>query len=182
VNAPSDGEARPDRDGAGYRVTPRGGPSIRTDVVDVYVFRENESASAVGVEFLQLLRNRSPLAATWQPLMGHIEAGETTLQCAQRELAEEIGLRAGDSDWKGLWALEQVHPYYLPTIDAVVMSPRFAARVAPDFSPTLNDEHSDFRWISADLVDECFFWPGQKKACREVIEEIVRGASAPLVE
>lgn len=181
MSSPESDETRPDRDAAGYRVAPRGGPALRTDVVDVYVFRENESAPG-GVEFLQLLRNRSPLAGTWQPLMGHIEEGETAAACAQRELAEEVGLRAGGAGWKGLWALEQVHPYYLPDLDAVVLSPRFAARVAPEWTPTLDDEHSDFRWVAAERVNECFYWPGQKKACREIIEEIVRGAWSPLVE
>ncbi len=173
---------------AGYRPEPRGGPRVRTDVVDVYVFRSTArgtkrqtdrgkrkpaKAGAETVEFLQLLRAGDPLGGTWQPVMGHVEPGETAVACALRELSEEIGLAASDPAFLGLWALEQVHPFYLAALDAIVLSPRLAAQVAPVWRPRLNHEHTDHRWVSASQIAKRFMWPGQIAACREVLACIV---------
>ncbi len=151
---------------------------LRADLVDVYLFRRSPA-----VELLQLRRTEGTLAGTWQPIMGHIEPGETAAACAVRELSEEVGLRAGDPALLGLWALQGVHPYYLPARDAIMLSPRFAAEVRPDWSPTLNDEHDAFRWIGAGAVRERFVWPGQWAAIDELLEWLLRPGSggAPLV-
>lgn len=154
---------------SGYRAQPQGGPTVRTDVVDVYLFRVTDAGS---VEFLQLLRAAPPLASTWQPLMGHVERDETATHCALREVREEVGLAPESDTCLGFWALEQVHPFYLPDLDCVVMSPRFALQVAPGWAPALNDEHRDARWVESERMSEAFLWPGQKRACREILEEI----------
>lgn len=188
----------------GYRVEPAGGPRIRSDVVDVYIFqratkppRPVVGASAVssswggttpdtgadpahGVYFLQLQRTRDPLGGTWHPIMGHCEKGETAVQCAFREMAEEVGLSRGDPPHavRGVWALEQVHPFFIAELDAIVMSPRFAVEVAAGWSPRLNDEHAGYRWVhSRDAVLPCgdgaFNWPGQRAAAREIVESLL---------
>ena len=101
----------------GYRQDAAGGPRVRSDIVDVYVFRRARAPR--GLEFLQLLRTGAPLAATWHPVMGHVERGETAVECAWRELREEIGLAPEDKYLKGMWALEQVYPYYVAEIDQI---------------------------------------------------------------
>lgn len=139
--------------------------NIRADIIDVYVFRRQPR-----VEFLQLLRAGEPLAQTWQPVMGYIEAGETAVRCAERELYEELALaRTG---MLGFWALQEVHPYFLPP-DSIMLSPRFATEVLPAWTPALNEEHTAYRWVPADGVDKAFLWPGQRSACREVLEVII---------
>ncbi len=188
-----------------YRVEPLGGPRVRTDVIDVYIFQRAATpprpvvgASAVssswggvtpdtgadgahGVYFLQLRRARDPLGGTWQPIMGHVEKGETAVRCALRELEEEVGLRRGDAALRGVWALEQVHPFYIAELDAIVMSPRFAAEVSPGWAPRLNDEHTAHRWVhSRDAMrasggggEGAFMWPGQRAAAREIVESLL---------
>lgn len=165
----------------GYRRTPSGGPRLRSDIVDVYVFRQR-SGSGTGagggagdVEFLQLLRSGPPLDRTWHPIMGHIEPGESAVRTALRELHEEVGLAAHAPVWRGMWALEQVHPYYIAAIDCIVMSPRFAVEVMVEWTPRLNGEHSSHRWTSADAD---FMWPGQKRAVEEIRREIIGGGPA----
>ena len=162
----------------GYQPMSGNGPRVRTDVVDVYVFQRvaGGAGAAEGreqVSFLQMLRSGPPLENTWHPVMGHVETGETATDCALRELSEELGIERGDPALLGLWALEQVHPFYIAAIDTIVMSPRFAAEIAPGWSPTLNSEHREFRWVPEGLIDESFMWPGQKAACREVLSMIV---------
>jgi dATP pyrophosphohydrolase len=176
---------------AGYRQEPAGGPRLRSDIVDVYVFRRHagtqspaapaklrhEGEASGGVEFLQLLRASEPLAGTWHPVMGHIEPGETAAACAWRELKEELGLAPTDPALLGLWALEQVHPFYIAAIDSIVLSPRFAAEVAPAWQPRLNHEHTSARWVPAPDVQTMFMWPGQASACREILESLLAPGS-----
>ena len=199
---------------AGYRMTPGIGPLVRTDVVDVYVFRRVPARRGVAVrkradgsptkrgaarvEFLQVLRSSEPLALTWHPVMGHIEAGETAAECAVREIEEELGIsvslrtdartrspaasakdsgRVGLAAVEGFWALEQVHPFYIAAINMIVMSPRFALEVNADWTPRLNEEHGEFRWIDASRAENAFMWPGQAAACDEVMKYIVNPRS-----
>lgn len=171
-------DRRPD----GYRTSPTGGPRVRADVVDLYVFRER--AGGAGIELLQLLRATPPMDATWQPVMGHVEPGERAWETAVREAHEEIGLDIRSAHCAGFWALEQVYPYYLPALDCIVMSPRFVAQASTDWSPTLNAEHTDHRWIAAPEhagrpAQDHFMWPGQKRAIEELLSEIApEGAAA----
>ncbi|MFA6046642.1 MAG: NUDIX domain-containing protein [Phycisphaerales bacterium] len=162
-------------EGSGGTPVPRDGvgPRLRTDIVDVYVFR----VRATEVEFLQLLRREAPMAQTWHPVMGHVEAGERATQTAVRELVEEIGLDVTGPQCLGLWQLNQVHPFYIAATDEILLSPRFAARVVPEFEPRLCEEHERRRWVPAREVEGCFMWPGQRAAIAEVLREIVEERS-----
>jgi len=200
----------PDTNSAGHRLTPAGGPRIRSDVIDVYIFQRSvhpprkvgrpESAErrrssmdsdtveragdggagaggGVEVYFLQVLRQGPPLADTWHPVMGHVESGETAVACARREMREELGIGPPASPLLSLHALEQVHPFFIAELDAIILSPRFAAEVSPGWSPTLNDEHTDFRWVAARDLGAMFMWPGQIASCGEILEHLLRPGS-----
>lgn len=147
------------------------GARIRTDIVDAYVFRAG--ADAASIEFLQLRRTRPPVQGDWHPVMGHMHAGETAVECAIRELIEEVGLDPRSEAALGLWQLEQAHPYFLAEQDAIVLSPRFAARVDASWTPRLDHEHDAHRWTPLAAIDESFRWPGQRACCREIASEIV---------
>lgn len=150
------------------------GPAVRTDVVDVYVARRVTEGDTTRIEFLQLLRAEEPLKGTWHPVMGHIAQGESALRCAARELHEETGLASGDQAMRGAWALEQVHPFYIASLDVIVMSPRFLVEVSPRWQPVLNAEHSNHRWVPA-IETSQFMWPGQRAAVQEAVR-ILSGA------
>lgn len=156
-------------------------PTLRTDLVDVYVIRQSASEWIhrvdPSIELLQLHRGRDPLKATWQPVMGHIEKGETAVDAALRELSEELGLTTKTPGFKGLWQLEQVHPFFMADMDAVLMSPRFVAEVGHDWSPRLNKEHDGFRWVPAHQAMRYFMWPGQLEAVREIVDIVFRPGS-----
>lgn len=151
------------------------GPVIRTDVLDVYLFRRVGTKEEI--ELLQLLRASEPLAKTWQPVMGHIEPGETATAGMWRELFEETGLAPGDARLLGAWALEGVHPYLVARLDTIFMSPRFAVEVHPDWTPTLCAEHSDWRWVALARIQEHFMWPGQLASIGELAERVLAPGS-----
>lgn len=168
----------------------RSGPPVRTDAVDVYVFREfggDEMTPPASAEFLQIRRVKEPAAGTWQTVMGGIDEGEEAIDAALRELHEEIGV--GPGDVTGLWFLGQVYPFYQPVWDCVVLMPRFAARVRQDFEPVLNDEHDAHRWnglelpADRDAVDALamrYVWSSQRSCVREVVGDVLgRSGSEP---
>lgn len=149
-------------------------PEIRADMVTVFVFRR----VAGRVEFLQLRRAKDPHRGTWQPIMGGIHAGETGAGAAMREVREEAGLVASSAACLGLWSLDQVHPFFMHTIDAVVLSPAFAAEAAPDWRPVLNAENDESRWVPAADVRETLVWPVHAAACAEILDWLLRPGSA----
>lgn len=149
------------------------GPPIRSDIVDVYVFRRG----AAGLEFLQMRRCKGRLAGTWHPVMGHIEPGETAVQTALRELQEETGYAAG-TGLLAFWHLEKINLYYLAAYESIVASPCFAAEVQPGVEPTLDDSHDAWRWVPRDAADRSFLWTGQRAAIEHLVRDILP-ADAP---
>ena len=150
-------------------------PEVRTDIVDVYLLR----TCGQHPEFLQLRRTNEPMAGTWQPVMGHIEPGESAVEAAVRELAEEVGLMPGAAEWRGFWQLEEIHPYFIARLDAVMLSPRFLVEVDGSWTPDLSGEqaHDAHRWVGAQAVAQSFLWPGQVRACEEADELLARRGS-----
>ena len=152
------------------------GPRVRTDIVDLYVVRPGESR---GWEVLQVRRTRAPMLGTWQPVMGHIEAGETAVVAVVREAREELGLEISGLAREGwFWQLEQVWAFYIAAMDCVVMSPRFVVRVGRGWEPALNAEHDARRWVALGEAGRWFMWPGQSHALREVEGVLMPGSLA----
>jgi dATP pyrophosphohydrolase len=176
------------------------GPTLRTDIVDIYVFRRRHPQErSAGVQYLQLRRAVDPLRHTWQPVMGHIEPGESAVQAALRELQEETGfaplptaplsqaqaqgLRPGLPETSppqnsarrllNFWQLESIHPFFLASVDAIVLSPGFAAEVAPDAEPVLDETHDAHRWVPRAHADRCFLWPNQRHALTQIERDIL---------
>jgi dihydroneopterin triphosphate diphosphatase len=150
------------------------GPKIRADIVEVFVFRYGTD----GLEFLQMLRRGGAVQESWQPVMGHCEPWETAVQCALRELEEETSLARESDKLLGFWALEQVHPFFMAEQNTIVMSPRFACKVDPDWEPRPNGEHSASRWVRHNRLEENFMWPGQLAALREIASHITEHSLA----
>jgi len=153
---------------------PTNSPVLRTDLVDVYIFRQ----APTGTELLQMRRvEEDPdephsLHGTWQPVMGHLEGDERVEDAASRELHEETGLDIGSDACVRFFALEQIHPYYLATRNAIMFSPRLACEVAPGWEPVLNEEHDAVRWVPIERADEHFIWPGQRASIAELREAL----------
>ncbi len=152
----------------------RPGVPVRTDVVEVLIFRRLDGG---GIELLQMRRVASAVVSpsTWQPVQGHIETGETALETARREMLEETGLSRDGR--LGMWQLEQVHPFFIAASNTIYFSPRFAVEVEQDWEPTLNAEHEACRWVAQAEIERAFVWPGQRAAIAELVREILNPKS-----
>ncbi len=159
------------------------GPSVRTDIVDVYVFhRTGVRPGGVNLQFLQLHRAGGAMSGTWQPVMGHVEEQESAVQAALRELREETGFAAGAEQLLvGFWQLETLNSYFLARHDCIMHSPCFAAQVRDNAEPVLDAAHDGHRWVDGDQVDRLFMWPGQRGAVEHIVRDLM-AAEAPVAE
>jgi dATP pyrophosphohydrolase len=146
----------------------------RPEEVQVFVCRGG------GEQFLALHRSPS-LGGYWHPVSGALEIGENAEQAAIRELREELEL-----DAEGLlWPVRYAYGYaaaeeppsrraeWPPGTDRIAVT-GFIVEAPPDFEPTLNWEHDDYRWCSFDEAVALFRWPDVGAALRTLWARRVR--------
>ncbi len=146
--------------------------SIRVSLVDLYVLR----GAAGALECLVLRRapgGRCP--GSWETVHGHIEAGETPVEAAVRELAEETGLAA-----ERLYNLSRVETFYQHRLDEVALVPVFAAFVAPAAGVRTASEHDRFEWLSPADARRRFSWPREARALDDILALLGAGHGGPV--
>lgn len=122
-------------------------------LIDVYPYRQKHGYP----NFLIFKRSSEKIYANqWRMVGGKVQEGEQSWQAALRELKEETGL----SPVK-LWAIPSVNQFYEPKSDTVHTIPPFAAELEFDAEITLDDEHSEYKWVSIEDVQSYIKWPEQ---------------------
>jgi dihydroneopterin triphosphate diphosphatase len=147
--------------------------SIQVSFVDVYVVRPNGPA----LDVLALRRapgGRSP--GSWETVHGHIEAGETPVAAALRELREETGLEPAR-----LYNLSRVEVFYRHTSDEIALIPVFAGVVDAGAEARPSSEHDRVEWLAPAAAAARFAWPRERRALDDVLS-ILRSGDAGLLE
>ncbi len=144
--------------------------AIRCTMVSVVVVRNPRSNPQV----LLVRRAGAYLNGVWSYVAGHIEAGETGWQTAQRELAEETGIAP-----QALYATSFCEQFYATTKDCIMLVPAFVAFADRDCEVRLNDEHSAFRWLSLDAAMPELPFGGQRALFAYVRREFVERQPSP---
>lgn len=99
--------------------------------------------------------HRSPdSGGYWHPVAGAVEAGETDLDGAVREMLEATGF-----DARGR-IRDLHHGYEYRTVSGRT----FAVEVPPSWAPQLNDEHDGFQWCGVDEAVRLLHWVETAKA------------------
>lgn len=153
---------------------------VRQRAAGIVLFRERE-----GREYL-LLRSALTRRPVWEFPKGGIEAGETELEAAERELQEETGLSEGDYLLLGGFREEE---HYLFTRGAGAERALVAKSVVYFLARwrsgdvVISDESSDARWAAYDEAHRLVRF-AEKRRVLESAERLVSGAAArprPLV-
>lgn len=94
-------------------------------------------------EYLLILNKKGDALGHWGFPKGHVEAGETERETAQREILEEVGIRVGEF-LDGFRAVNHYSPRPGVEKDAVY----FMAEVEPGTVHIQQSEVADFKWQS----------------------------------
>lgn len=137
---------------------------MRPDLVACWLFRVLPDT---GLEIL--LIHRAPgrmYPGLWQCVTGRLEMGEATVAGAFREVAEETGI--GPADIEGAFETDIVNWFHEATVDGLMSEAVFAARVRPDATITLSNEHDDLRWVNPAEAHELVLWPAYHRAIEQL--------------
>lgn len=137
---------------------------IRCFAVSVVVIRHSGDRHEV-----LLLRRNHTLVGEWCQIAGGIENNETAWQAAVREVQEETGLNCRE-----LYSGDICEQFYEADRNAISMLPVFVGFVDADDPVTINDEHSDFRWVTFEEALTMIPFAGQRNVLRHVEAEFVR--------
>ncbi|MFK4222119.1 NUDIX domain-containing protein [Streptomyces sp. NPDC019890] len=138
----------------------------------VLLYRQTEGG------LLYALFRRSD-GAYWQGVAGGGEAGETPLQAARRESAEEAGL-AGDFEFIELDARATISVLHVTGEFTwgpdVLVIPEFTFGVRVD-NPELDlsGEHTEYSWFAIDAAMEAVQWDSNRTALWELDHRLRRG-------
>jgi dihydroneopterin triphosphate diphosphatase len=147
--------------------------SVQVSFIDAYVLRSGPS----GFEVLALRRGpggRSP--GSWETVHGTIEPGETPVQAALRELAEETGLAP-----RRLYNASRVEAFYRHGGDTVALGPVFVALVDAGREARPSAEHDRAEWLAPAEAAGRFSWPRERRALEDVLS-ILGSGDADLLE
>jgi 8-oxo-dGTP pyrophosphatase MutT (NUDIX family) len=137
---------------------------LRPDLVACWLFRVR-----VAGELEILLLHRAPgrtYPGLWQCVTGRLEPGETIVQGALREVAEETGF--GAAEIEAVFETDIVNTFHERAVDALLIEAVFAARVRHDVAAVLSDEHDDLRWLTPAEAHDLVVWPAYHRAIEQV--------------
>ena len=139
---------------------------IRAEIVSLFAIRETDT----GWQTLLMKRAQS-LVGAWCQVAGGLEEGETAWQGALRELREETGLTPIK-----LYSADICERFYEIDADAITIAPVFVALIDATDGVRLNEEHSDFRWLSFDAARDLVEYGGQRRCLTWIEEEFIKRA------
>jgi 8-oxo-dGTP pyrophosphatase MutT (NUDIX family) len=121
-----------------------------------------------GREYLVLLRSPEKLGY-WHLVAGGVEWGEEPDAAAARELGEETGLRVPVTALDGPLGYdlagdpESVRARFAPGTERVTIW-TYVAEAPPNWEPTLDGEHVDYRWLPATEAAALLEYPEPRRA------------------
>jgi ADP-ribose pyrophosphatase YjhB (NUDIX family) len=132
-------------------------------------------------EVLLLRRAHAPDAGLWDVPGGFCEADEHPMHAAERELAEELGLRGRATAYIGTW----METYGPPDPDGVVIYTSVGCYLVelddPAQSPTLQPEEAlEARWFPLDRLPERLAFAAHARPMLAVAAAMIAGEASPL--
>lgn len=145
--------------------------TVRVAFVDVYVLR----IGLTGLEVLTLRRgNAGRCPGSWEVVHGSIEAGETPVDAALREMREETGLVP-----ERFYNLSRVESFYRHKTDEIGLIPVFAA-LAREAPVRISAEHERFEWLPLPAAQGRLNWPRERRALEDIAIMLSKGDAGVL--
>jgi 8-oxo-dGTP pyrophosphatase MutT (NUDIX family) len=118
---------------------------VDTSIIEIFAIRLQGDRP----EFLTVHRppNVNKSGTEWQVLHGKAHDGESFVQCARREVMEELGVRP-----RRIFNLLEVDCYYNAASDRLVLSPIFVAEIDWGDEIQLSSEHDGCKWLTFEEV------------------------------
>ena len=133
---------------------------MRPDLVACWLYRVDPGA---GLQILLIHRARGRMyPGLWQCVTGRLESGETIAAGALREVVEETGMGPGDIE--AFFETDIVNWFHESSVDGMWSEVVFAARIRPDATAAISDEHDDLRWCAPSEAHELVLWPSYHRA------------------
>lgn len=110
----------------------------------------------------------------WNVVAGQVEEGETFAEAAVRELAEEASLAAPllDLELRQDYAVEPAFQHLYARNEYTVTVAAFAVQAPDEWEPTLNHEHSEYRWCTFDEALALLYWPETRDGLRALVARL----------
>lgn len=90
------------------------------------------------------------MTGSWYVPGGSLEHGESPEEAVRREIREETGLEVAEARLFRVW-------HYQPSSTAHAVGLTYTCSVAAGTEPTINEEHTAYRWVTArDYRDRYF--------------------------
>ncbi|NTF59440.1 NUDIX domain-containing protein [Agrobacterium rhizogenes] len=137
---------------------------IRCFAVSVVLLR------AAGAETqILLLRRNHTLIGEWCQIAGGIEEGEKAWETALREIKEETQLTC-----RRLYSADICEQFYEADRDTISILPVFVGFVDGSADVVINDEHSEFQWVSFEAALGMVPFAGQRHVLKHIEAEFVK--------
>lgn len=137
-------------------------------LIDAYLYSIDPGDNQT-IRFLVFLRNKAKIyGGQWRMVGGKVKENETYWRAALREIREETSLVPNE-----FWVVPTLNQFYEPQTDSILPIPAFAARIPLDPKITLDEEHSEYKWIGIEDIHQFIPWPEQRRIMH-IIFDIVR--------
>jgi len=136
-------------------------PGFVSNTVQVHIAAIEPDSGQL--KFLVLKRSAQvmPYPSIWQVVTGTMEAGETALRTALREVKEETSLEP-----LKVWTVPYMAMFFDAGADQINVSPVFGILVDFATPVILSQEHCQYCWVDYPLCLEILFLPSHKNGTR----------------